>query len=596
MNVTTVITTTKSAIPTTPWAFIGFFIRPYRVSFWTAIVLVVIASLLHQVTPLLFKLIIDAVEANRYDLIAWYAAAYPLLFLLIQIAYRTGALFAARVSISSKKNATTTLFTYVLNHSHTYFADHFAGAISGKINTVVTSSENFVDYVIWNYADAIVTFGSTLIVIAIFSYEAASVFFALIVFVIIVNLFLTPKNERLSVVSAAASTALGGEIIDVFSNSDAVRQYSRFSFEYEAIKRAATTFERAEYASYFYRQLILVINVLIIVCAYSAMMWILVGELSVQTLSTGNFVLILGLLAQIAYQLLFLGNSFQAGAQDFGQIKEGLDELLKPFEVIDTKSAIDLVVTSGSINWNEVTFNYGTGSLFTDFNLMIPAGQRIGLVGTSGAGKSTFVSLLLRQHNLNAGSIVIDGQDITNVTQDSLRSAIAVVPQEPSLFHRSIKDNIAYGNPTATLAEVIEVAKKAYAHEFVDNLPEKYDTLVGERGVKLSGGQKQRVAIARAMLKGAPILVLDEATSALDSESEVEIQKALHELMVGKTVIAIAHRLSTLREMDRIIVLENGQIIEDGTHDTLKDAGGKYASLWNHQAGGFIGEEGLLVD
>ena len=202
------------------------------------------------------------------------------------------------------------------------------------------------------------------------------------------------------------------------------------------------------------------------------------------------------------------------------------------------------------------------------------------------------MSLLLRQHELTGGAILIDGQNIATVTQDSLRSAVAVVPQEPALFHRSIRENITYGKPEATQDEVVSVAKKAQAHDFIMSLPEGYDTLVGERGVKLSGGQKQRVAIARAMLKDAPILILDEATSALDSESEVEIQKALHVLMNGKTVIAVAHRLSTLREMDRIIVLEQGKIIEDGTHESLKDAGGTYAKLWSHQAGGFINEAG----
>lgn len=198
---------------------------------------------------------------------------------------------------------------------------------------------------------------------------------------------------------------------------------------------------------------------------------------------------------------------------------------------------------------------------------------------------------MLRQHDISAGSIEIDGQDIALVTQDSLRQAIAVVPQEPALFHRSIRENILYGNPNATEAEMLEVAKKAQAHDFISELPDGYETLVGERGVKLSGGQKQRVAIARAMLKDAPILVLDEATSALDSESEVAIQKALESLMEGRTVIAIAHRLSTLRKMDRIIVMENGRIIEDGNHEELSRSGGVYEKLWNHQAGGFMPDE-----
>jgi ABC-type multidrug transport system fused ATPase/permease subunit len=249
-----------------------------------------------------------------------------------------------------------------------------------------------------------------------------------------------------------------------------------------------------------------------------------------------------------------------------------------------------LVVEKGSITWKDVGFEFGENKVFDTFNLTITPGQRVGLVGHSGAGKTTFVSLLLRQHDVTSGRIEIDGQSIANVTQDSLRENIAVVPQEPLLFHRTIRENIAYGKSDATDEEVVTVAKKAKAHDFISQLENGYDTLVGERGIKLSGGQKQRIAIARAMIKDAPILVLDEATSALDSESEVAIQDALHKLMEGKTVIAIAHRLSTLREMDRIIVLENGKIIEDGSHESLKEAGGVYQRLWEHQAGGFLVE------
>ena len=252
--------------------------------------------------------------------------------------------------------------------------------------------------------------------------------------------------------------------------------------------------------------------------------------------------------------------------------------------------ATGLVVSKGEIAFNEVTFAYGEQGVFKDFSVTVPGGQRVGIVGPSGAGKTTFVSLLLRQHDLGGGAILIDGQDIAVVPLDSLRGAIAVVPQEPLLFHRTIRENIAYGKPGATQDEVKEAARRAEAHDFISALPQGYDTLVGERGVKLSGGQRQRVAIARAILKAAPILVLDEATSSLDSESESAIQTALQELMKGKTVIAIAHRLSTIRAMDRIMVIAGGAVVEDGTHTKLLAQGGTYARLWDHQAGGFIAE------
>ncbi len=307
-----------------------------------------------------------------------------------------------------------------------------------------------------------------------------------------------------------------------------------------------------------------------------------------EAISVGVFVLVLGLLGRVGHLFITTGQALNRFIREYGNIEEGLKEILLPHTVTDIRNAKTLQISTGKINFNQVLFSHESVEVFNDFSLSIPAGQRLGLVGPSGAGKSTFVSLLLRQYDIESGSIEIDGQNIAEVTQGSLRAAIAVVPQEPALFHRTIRENIAYGKPNATEEEIIEVAKKAYAHDFITSLPLGYNTLVGERGVKLSGGQKQRIAIARAMLKNAPILILDEATSALDSESEVEIQKALHILMVGKTVIAIAHRLSTLREMDRIIVLENGVIAEDGTHDTLLTYGGTYARLWAHQAGGFL--------
>jgi ATP-binding cassette subfamily B protein len=261
--------------------------------------------------------------------------------------------------------------------------------------------------------------------------------------------------------------------------------------------------------------------------------------------------------------------------------------------VTDESNAKKLMVRNGEIALSNVSFSYEkkgtTKTLFDDLNLRIPSGQSVGLIGPSGGGKTTITKLLLRFMDIDGGSITIDGQDIASITQASLRDAITYVPQEPLLFHRSLKENIAYGKPTASMEEIIEAAKKAHAHEFIDDLPHKYDTLVGERGIKLSGGQRQRVALARAILKNAPIIVLDEATSALDSESEVLIQEALRKLMENRTTIVIAHRLSTIKHLDRILVLEKGKITEDGTHDELSTVkNGTYARLWAHQSGGFI--------
>jgi ABC-type multidrug transport system fused ATPase/permease subunit len=308
------------------------------------------------------------------------------------------------------------------------------------------------------------------------------------------------------------------------------------------------------------------------------------------SVTAGDFVLVATLISHLSGTMLFVGRAFNATARSFGELREGLDDIYVSYEITDKMEATDLVVSKGKIEFDTVSFSYHKNQIFNGLSITIEPQQKVGIVGTSGAGKSTLVSLLLRQHDIDGGSIMIDGQDISGVRQDSLRKAVALVPQEPLLFHRSIFDNIAYGANPATLQMVERAAALAHAAEFIKKLPEGYETMVGERGVKLSGGQKQRVAIARAILKDAPILILDEATSALDSESEVHIQAALRELMEGRTVIAVAHRLSTLREMDRIIVIESGVIVEDGTHESLVANNGQYAQLWSHQAGGFIVE------
>ena len=283
--------------------------------------------------------------------------------------------------------------------------------------------------------------------------------------------------------------------------------------------------------------------------------------------------------------------------ENVGTVQEGMEALSKPWTVLDAPGAKPICVARGEIRFDKVHFHYGRDSgLIDNLNLTIKPGEKVGLVGPSGAGKSTLVNILLRFHDLEGGRILVDGQDIASVTQDSLRAQIGLVTQDTSLLHRSVLDNIRYGKPDALQEEAIAAAMKAHAHEFILELEDHkgrrgYQAHVGERGVKLSGGQRQRIAIARVLLKDAPILILDEATSALDSEVEAAIQEQLYNLMVNKTVIAIAHRLSTISAMDRLIIMERGSIVEDGNHEELLSQGGLYASLWARQSGGFLFEE-----
>lgn len=579
-------------IPRTPLRFIWFATRPYRWLFVAALVLSCVTSVLHLLSPFLFKFVIDALETGDVSRVPLYILVYPVLFVVVLIVYRITAVCMSFVGIGGRQYISENLSEYVLGHSQTYFSDRFAGSLSSKLSTTASAFNQFIEYVVWNYADALISILFTSAVLWTIYPPSAYTLIVLVLALFVLNVVLSPRNQALSTKSIDLQAKYTGTLVDVISNASIVRQFSRLTFELSTLSTTLRQASRAQYHASFYSIIMILINGLMISVGYAVILLLVVQQYTAEAISTGDIILVLGLLVQLAYMLLFLGNSFQSGSQHFGELKSGLAELLQPYDIVDAPNATALqAISSPPITFTNITFTYKDGSnVFTDFNLTINAGERIGLVGHSGAGKSSLVGLLMRQYDLTSGVISIAGQDIQGVTQDSLRERIAIVPQEPALFHRSIKENIAYGNPSATDEDIIAVAKKAQAHDFIMSLSDGYNTLVGERGVKLSGGQKQRIAIARAMLKDAPILILDEATSALDSESEQAIQTALHFLMADKTVIAIAHRLSTLREMDRIVVLNAGKIVEDGTHETLSRYGGVYQRLWDHQVGGFVAD------
>lgn len=310
------------------------------------------------------------------------------------------------------------------------------------------------------------------------------------------------------------------------------------------------------------------------------------------SVSAGTVVLAQLYFLSVSTRTWRMGRAVTSIFKSFSNASEMVEILRQPLEVNDIAQPEKSKIKEGKIEFKNIHFNYENGeNVFSDFNLTLPAGQKVGLVGHSGAGKSSLFRLLLRFMDLQKGQILIDGQDISQITQDDLRRAISFVPQDPILFHRSLLENIAYSDSNARKEDVIQAAKWAHAHEFIEKLPQKYQTLVGERGIKLSGGERQRIAIARAFLKKAPILLLDEATSSLDSVSEKYIQENLKKLMKGKTTLAIAHRISTIQQMDRILVMQDGKMVEDGTHETLLKKKGVYSTLWSHQSNGFLVEE-----
>jgi ATP-binding cassette subfamily B protein len=578
-------------IPNTPLAFFIYAAKPHKKWAFLAILATIIASLIVSGSSYLFKLVVDAVEKGDIDSVIFWGLISPFALFLGQTMYRISGFAAANWTTNTAKTATDDLNRHVLQHSHTYFINRFAGSVLSKQRNVVGAIEEIIPDFLWAQLASFVGFLVTFVLLWQVDILSASLFLILLFLLLFINKRLAPTKARLSKISSEANTILTGRTVDTFSNISAVRQYAKYRQELSGLAILTDNRRIAHKNNWFYTEKLLILNVFILSLFSAMMFWLVLNKWESGLITSGDFVMVVALMFNISNSLVFIGRAFNVMAKTVGELREGLDDLLIDYEIIDSIEAKPLLISNASISWKNVDFKFDNNQVFKNFNLEIPAGQRIGLVGTSGAGKTTFVSLLLRQYELNNGQILVDNQDISVVTQDSLREAIAVVPQEPVLFHRTIFENIAYGKPDVSLEEVIEVAKKAHAHEFIEKLPQGYKTLVGERGVKLSGGQKQRVAIARAMLKNSPILILDEATSALDSESEMLIQKALHILMEGKTVVAIAHRLSTLREMDRIIVLESGKIIEDGEHNTLKDKDGVYAKLWSHQSGGFLTDD-----
>ena len=486
---------------------------------------------------------------------------------------------------------------YVLRQSLAFFQNDFAGRIASRIlqtgpslrETVVQITEA-VWYVFIYTTGALILFfqNDPRLVLPLLIWLAAY----------IAGLtFFVPRLRQCSAALSDARSMLTGRIVDSYTNIMTVKLFAHTHGEDTYAREALDEFRAKHHGLMrtvtIYEGTMMSANGILIVgtCGLALWLWS-IGAISLGAvaLATALVIRINGLAGWIMWVM--------AGIFDnIGTVQEGMETISRPITVKDAPDAADLKVPRGDVRFEGAIFHYGRDSgLMEDLWLTIRPGEKVGVVGRSGAGKSTLANLLLRFYDLEGGRILIDGQDISQVTQDSLRSQIGVVTQDTALFHRSVADNISYGRPDASEADVIAAAKRAHAHEFIQGLQDMkgrkaYAAQVGERGIKLSGGQRQRVAIARVLLKNAPILILDEATSALDSEVEAAIQEQLYNLMAGKTVIAIAHRLSTIAAMDRLIIMDRGQIVEDGTHETLLKRGGIYAQLWNRQSGGFLIED-----
>ena len=569
-------------------------IKPYK---WYVVGLFFLAlywGVNNALSPYVLKLIIDKVAAFEGDksqiftAIMPYVALYIVLWILIAVDMRFLDWVRMRLFPSLRYDVINSMFQYLNQHSHRYFQNNFAGSLANKIMDMMSGMVTIFSTLDDGFAQCIA------ILIAIISMLLVNPVFSLflglwvVAFLVITAVYFKPIRDQSNYFATAKSTVMG-QVVDSVSNVTNLRLFARHAYENKLIQDAVQDTvdkDRAMQRTILKMRIFWDVSIIVLI---GGNLYLLVSMYSKNQVTIGDFSFIISLSISIFYNLWYLASQFVTFAEELGKCKQALTIISAIHDISDQPNATVLQVTKGEIEFDDVTFHYDEGAhLFNNKNVIIQSGQKVGLVGLSGSGKSTFVNLILRLFDVESGKIMIDGQDIRTVTQASLRENIAMIPQDVSLFHRTLMDNIRYGRTDATDEEVIDASKKAHCHEFISQLKEGYESLVGERGIKLSGGQRQRIAIARALLKNAPILILDEATSALDSLTEKLIQDSLHALMQGRTTIVIAHRLSTLSEMDRILVFDKGQIVEDGSHEELLKAHGHYSRMWAMQAGGFL--------
>jgi len=486
---------------------------------------------------------------------------------------------------------------YLLRHSMSFFANEFAGRIATKVMQTSLAVRETVMKILDVFVYVVTYFISMIVVVASADLRlVAPLLVWLAIYIGIVSYFV-PRLRKISAQQADARSMMTGRVVDSYTNIGTVKLFSHAGREETYAREGMDGFLQSVYAQMrkvtLFHLLVYFNNCIALFAVASLSIWFwLDGAISV-----GAIAISLGLAMRISGMSQWIMWEVSALFENIGTVYDGMEMMTRPHDIVDGPEAQAITAPRGEIRYEKIRFHYGKAKgVIEDLSLEIKPGEKVGLVGRSGAGKTTLMNLLLRFYDLESGRISIDGQDISKVSQDSLRGLVGVVTQDTSLLHRSIRDNITYGRPEATEAEILQAVKRANAWEFVEGLVDMQgrtglDAQVGERGVKLSGGQRQRIAIARVFLKNAPILILDEATSALDSEVEAAIQENLFALMEGKTVIAIAHRLSTLTEMDRLIVLDKGRIVETGTHSQLAAGHGIYADLWSRQSGGFLPNE-----
>ena len=554
------------------------------------------------IAPLIYRqffnqLAIDPIhQANRASLKEIYHTIFVLSIVsaVSWIGWRSYAKALQYYESRTMKDLTDYCFVYLQNHSHRFFTDNFSGALVKRVNRFAMSFEVIADQFTLGMGPTILR---VICIVGILFWRNATigmVFLAWTVMFVGFNVFLAMWKMKFDLAYAEMDTKVTARLSDTITNATNLKLFAGIDREIDQFKKITDEHQRTRYKSWdlsWYSDGIqaLSISALEIIVLVMGVRYWLTG-----TLTIGDFILLRSYLSNLTENVRQVGQNIRRIYESMADANEMTEILLTAHEVVDDEHAVTLTVSKGTVEFRDVQFSYVQNAhlVLQDFTLKIENGRRVGIVGPSGGGKSTILKLLVRLHDVNVGAILIDNQNIAHVTQSSLHRNIAFVPQDPILFHRTLMENIRYARPNASDDEVIKAAKSAHCHKFISNFPAGYMTVVGERGVKLSGGERQRVAIARAILMDAPILILDEATSSLDSESETYIQDALSKLFVGRTVIAVAHRFSTIRNMDRIVVVKSGAIVEEGSHELLlKIENGLYRKLWNFQSPDLLSDQ-----
>ena len=571
-------------------------IRPNKILFYASFSVFFFGQIASLFVPIYYKKFFDVLGVAGAQHSSAVSALVHLIIIILVLhlinwaCWRIGMFWyntmQSRVMARLKQDA----FSYTLFHSYNFFANNFTGGIVQKVNRFSRSFEALCDVMAFNIMPVAVTIVGSIIVTWFIAPIISFVILGWVVLFLAFNILFSKWKITYDVAASEADSKTTGYLADTISNNTAVSFFTGQGYESKGFKDISNDQRVKQRFSWFLGEISEGIQAFLVILVEFFVFYYAIKYWASGLATIGVFVLAQTYIIGLAGQLWGLSSVVRRISESIADSKEMVDILLTPYEIQDIPNAQKLVVPKGEIEFKNVGFNFNeTREVLSDINLTIKPGEKVAIIGPSGAGKTTFVRLIMRLYDVTKGAIMIDGQDIHTVTQDSLRDYVGFVPQDPILFHRTLMDNIRYGRRDATDEEVMQAAHLAHCDEFIETLPLKYETFVGERGIKLSGGERQRIAIARAILKKAPILILDEATSSLDSHSEFLIQDALDHLMSGCTTIVIAHRLSTIKKMDRIVAIQDGKVAEEGTHDELvHKKNGLYKKLWDLQVSGFI--------